>query len=456
MLISNQLSQLQLHLSKPDLKNIIKNLQPGQLLKATVVSQATDNAIKLKIGTQELIAYTRLQLAIGQKLTMEVTKTGDRPELRLLRERSSSELQNQFLRQALPRQIPQAKFFNALQTIGRTSPELLQKLLPALLQKSMQEQGQKSDSQLSQKTDSKPLQQALNELLSRAAQKSTESPSAAIKALLQKTADAPLQKQSASKTQSSNLHKAIQAILAKVLPQASTVSAPQIRQALLNSGLFLEANLAFGHPAQAAGDLKANLLNLLVILRTHLQSEQEINQQLTKKLLQLQNPKAAASNSRSLLQLLGELFRQTEGSLARIQTHQLSSLPTEESLGQAWRFELPVQQSDRIDSFLIRLEQEQNTKDDQAGSTWKITLNFDFSPLGPIEAKLSLRGEEISAVFLAEQADSATLLSQNLTRLHDAFIRVGLKVDQLHSQQGKISPLLNTPATLTALLDEKA
>ncbi len=336
MLISNQLSQLQPHLSKPDLKNIIKNLQPGQLLKATVVSQAADNAMKLKVGSQELIAYTRLHLATGQKLTMEVMKTGSRPELRLLQERSGSELQNQILRQALPRQIPQAKLLNTLQAIERASPELLQKLLPELLQKGIQEQGRKGSTQLSQQTDSKPLQQALSELLSKTTQKSTESPSTAIKTLL----DTPLQKQptaatqnnivnqpSASKTEPSGLHKAIQVILAKVLPQANSISAPQIRQALLNSGLFLESNLAFGHPAQASGDLKANLLNLLLLLRTHLQFEQGINQQLAKRPSRLQDS-GAAGNSRSLLQLLGELLRQTEGSLARIQTHQLSSLPT--------------------------------------------------------------------------------------------------------------------------------
>ena len=142
--------------------------------------------------------------------------------------------------------------------------------------------------------------------------------------------------------------------------------------------------------------------------------------------------------------------------MARVQTHQLNSLPAEESSGQVWQFELPIKQPDRIDSFLIRLEQEQQGKKNQADGAWKITLNFDFSPLGPIEAKLSLRGEEISAIFLVEQANSAALLEQNLPKLNDAFTRVGLKVGHLHSQQGKIEPPATTPATSTFLLDEKA
>ncbi len=440
MLISNQLSQLQLQLSKPDLQKLLQNLQPGQLLKAAVVNQASANAVRLKIGTQELIAYTKLRLETGQKLTMEVTKGGNTPELRLLQERTNAEVQSQILRQALPRQIPQTRLFNTLQVIAQATPELLQKLLPELLRKSTQGQGENRGAPSSQKTGLEQLQKMLSET----PQKQPPNPSQKI------TESLP----SATKALPPDLQKAIQAILTKALPRGGNISAPQVRQALLNSGIFLETNLAFGHPAQASGDLKANLLNLLLLLRSYLQSRHEQSQHQTVKL----NPKAAAvtSNNRMLLQLLGELLRQTEGSLARIQTHQLNSLPTEESPTQIWQFEVPIQQPDHIDSFLIRLEQERQEKSTQASTAWKITLNFDFSPLGPIEAKLSLRGEEISAVFLAEQANSAALLSQNLTRLNDAFIRVGLKVGHLHSQQGEIKPLPSTPSTATFLLDEKA
>ncbi len=441
MLISNQLSQLPLQLSKPDLQKLLQNLQPGQLLKATVVQRVTADSVQLKIGAQELLAYTRLRLAAGQKLTMRVTKGGEIPELRLLQERTGSELQSQILRQALPRQIPQASLFNTLQTIARTPPELLQKLLAGLLRKSSPDQGAAGRTQ-SPPAGSLPLQKALGEAFQKQPaeplQGDITGPPAASKALLP-----------------TDLQKAIQAILAKALPQAGNLSAPQIRQALLNSGLFLEANLAFGNPLQAAGDLKANLLNLSLLLRAYLQSGQRLQQ--ANRPSQPQGPKAVGSGNSALPQLLGELLRQAEGGLARIQTHQLTSLPTEESSTQSWRFELPVQQAERIDSFLIRLEQEREGRRGQAGTTWKITLNFDFSPLGPVEARLSLRGEEISAFFLAEQADSAALLSRNLTRLGDAFARVNLKVGQLHSQQGKISPPSSTlPSATPFLLDEKA
>jgi len=451
MLISNQLPVLQLHLSKPDLQKLLQNLQPGQLLKATVVSQASENIVKLKMGAQELIAHTRLRLEIGQKLTMEVKKGGEIPELKLLREHSSAEVRAKILRQVLPKQIPQAKFLNTLQVLERATPELIQKLLPELLRKSAQPPEQKGNIPLPQKTDSAPLQKALTELLQKQPPKVIQKPAENQQQPAQPTTPAS----ASTKALPPDLQKTIQTILAKVLPQGTNISAPQIRQLLLSSGLFLEANLASGNPAQASGDLKANLLNLLLLLRSHLQPNQ-MQQQI--KLPQSQQSKAtaAASSNRILFQLLGELMRQTEGSLARVQTHQLSSLPREEASGQIWQFELPIQQPDRIDSFLIRLEQEQQGKKKQAGEAWKITLNFDFSPLGPIEAKLSLRGEEISALFLVEQATSAALLEQSLPKLNDAFTRVGLKVGHLHSQQGKSEPPSTTLPTSTFLLDEKA
>jgi len=438
MLISNQFSQLQLHLSKPDLQKLLQNLQPGQLLKATVLNQVSENVVRLKVGAQELAAHTKLRLEAGQKLTMEVKRGGEIPELKLLRGRTSSEVQIKILRQALPKQIPQAKFFNTLQLIERAAPELLQKLLPELLRKSMQDSGQKNTLQSPQKTSSEPLQKTSSEILQKQLSESS-----------QKTTPS---QPSATKPLPPELQKIIQTILAKALPRGENISAPQIRQALFNSGLFLETNLTFGNPAQASGDLKGNLLNLLFLLRNYLKSDQ-IQQQVRRSQSQQAKAAAATSNARTLLQLLGELIRQTEGSLARIQTHQLNSLPTEESSGQVWQFELPIQHPDRIDSFLIRLEQE--NKKNQTSAAWKITLNFNFSPLGPIEAKLSLRGEEISAVFLAEQADSAALLSKNLATLDDAFSRAGLKVGHLHSRHGKIIPRPSTPPTSTFLLDEK-
>ncbi len=445
MLISNQLPQLQLHLSKPDLQKLLQNLQPGQILKATVVNQSSANMVRLKIGTQELIAHTRLRLEIGQKLTMEVKKGGEIPELKLLREYSSAEVQAKTLRQILPKQIPQAKFFNTLQIIERATPELLQKLLPELLRKNAQNQPLKPNLPTTHSTSlQKPLSEIVQKTLSETTHKQAQE-------IIQKFAT---QRAATTKLLPPDLQKSIQTILAKVLPQSINISAPFIRQALLNSGLFLEANLAFGNPTQAPSDLKNNLLNLLLLLRNHLQSNQ-IQQQTIHTQSQQSKTATAANSNRALTQLLGELMRQTEGSLARIQTHQLNSLPSEESSGQIWQFELPIKQPDRIDSFLIRFEQEQQEKKKQTGEAWKITLNFDFSPLGPIEAKLNLKGEEISALFLAEQASSAALLERNLTKLNDAFIRVGLKVGHLHSQQGEIKTPSTTLPTSTFLLDEK-
>jgi len=437
MLISNQLPPLQLHLSKPDLQKLLQTLQPGQILKATVIDQPSAQIVKLKIGTQALVAHTRLRLEVGQKLTMEVKKGGDIPELKLLREYSSTEVQTKILRQILPKQIPQAKFFNTLQIIERATPELLQKLLPELLRKSRQTQILKNNLPTTE-TNQQP--KASPETIHKQVAAPPQSPTT--------------QLLTAVKYLPPDLQKSIQIILAKALPQNLAVSAPLIRQALLNSGLFLEANLAFGNPTQAPHDLKGNLLNLLLLLRNHLQLNQ--TQRQAKFSQSQQSDTASTTNSsRALTQLLGELMRQAEGSLARVQAHQLNSLPTEESSAQVWQFELPIKQSDRIDSFLIRLEQEQQGKKKQAGGTWKITLNFDFSPLGPIEAKLNLKGEEISALFLAEQASSAALLERNLTKLNDAFIRVGLKVGHLYSQQGKIKTPASTPSTSTFLLDEK-
>ncbi len=405
MLVSDPLSQFPLQLSKPDLQRLLQSLQPGQLLKGTVVQQVSPHTVQIRIGTQELLAHTRLPLTPGQPLAMKVEKGGERPELVLLQGRSGNELQRQLLRQALPRQIPQAVFFNTLQTIAQGAPAHL----PPRPQQ-----------------PATPLQHPL---------------SAATGGL------------------SPELQKAIQAILSRALSQPSQPSAVQVRQAFLDSGLFLESNLLAGNTAQAAGDLKAQLLVLAHLLRRYLRSGQPPPSQRNRAAPAEPTPASATDGHRTRLQLLAELFRQTEGSLARLQTHQLHSLPAEDASLQAWRFELPVQQPGRIDSFLIRLERERKReqRNGRNGATWRISLHFDFSPLGPVEARLSLQGEEVSAFFLAEQADSATLLERHLPHLNEAFARAGLKVGRLLSQQGTVSPTASAaPAATASLLDERA
>ncbi len=422
------------------MKKLLQKLQPGQLLKAEVLGQVKQDRVRLRLGALEVEAYTRLRLDRGQRLMLEVGKAGDIPQLRLLHELSGREIQARSLRQILPRQMPPAKLFETLGVLERAASADIKAALQTLA--SSLPAGGKVALQTLARAGSTPAQ-------AREAIRILEPLTpAGGKAALQ-----TLELALAGKTITPELREAMQNVLSRALPRESGTGPSHLRRALAESGLFLEARLASGGPVGPANDLKAGLFRLLFLLRAQLGHEPTQRDRLSTP----QKPEASApAADGGAPRLLGELLRLTEGGLARVQAHQLSALPAEESPGQIWQFELPIQQPGRVDSFLIRLEQEQGPKGDPADAAWRVHLNFDFAPLGPVAARLTLRGEEISSLFQAERPDSAALLERHLPRLNDAFVRAGLKVGRLHACQGVTEAPGPTPPAPAPLLDEKA
>ena len=69
-------------LIKPtQMPSAISNWQVGQVLQATVVKQATPQNLILQVGNQQLQADTTVSLPVGQKLELRVSQLGDKPIL---------------------------------------------------------------------------------------------------------------------------------------------------------------------------------------------------------------------------------------------------------------------------------------------------------------------------------------------------------------------------------------
>ncbi|MEJ2427196.1 MAG: hypothetical protein P8101_22750, partial [Candidatus Thiodiazotropha sp.] len=99
---------------------LLQNLQPGQLLHGTALSETIDGAMQLRIGVTRLVAQTTLSVKPGQPLLLQVEKTGELPELRILTLPSQKVLTAMALKSTLPRQQPLPRLFQALnQTLAK-------------------------------------------------------------------------------------------------------------------------------------------------------------------------------------------------------------------------------------------------------------------------------------------------------------------------------------------------
>jgi len=135
-------------------------------------------------------------------------------------------------------------------------------------------------------------------------------------------------------------------------------------------------------------------------------------------------------------QIIDELIRQSESSIARIQLSQLASMPQESNTSQSWAFELPLRHGENIDVVQLRIEKEDPKEGEEQDSRWRITLTLDLPAIGTIYATITVQGEQTSTTLWAEEESTAQLIENNLQLLRDALDKHGVSSDEINCQHG--------------------
>jgi len=416
----------------------LQQLRPGQMVRAVVDTPSNKGIAQLDIGGIKVPVKTGMKLEIGQQLALDVVKAGNAPEFKVIREATSATTQALALKDILPKQLPLNELLNALKslTASQQTAAITTGITPAVTKSSLDTLFQ----QLLQATSALPAGSVGSSNLERNLK--------LIANALQTNQGQPIQGNRENST-AIELARQIGQLINQTLSNAQPVTGAIIRQALNQSGLFMEPHLLNGQPVQ--DDFKGNLLKLLESLQPMLTTAHLLGE----------SPVGKAADAATALQLIAarlftELRHQAEGALARIQLHQLASLPQDEnSHKQLWQFELPISHSEGHDEFLIQFEKETRLTE-QAEDRWSVTLNFNIPPTGPVCARLSLMADEISSHFTAELDEGVKRIEQLLPTLNEAFSRAGLKVSKLSASQGSAVKRPDQPISPSPLLDERA
>ena len=289
------------------------------------------------------------------------------------------------------------------------------------------------------------------------------------------------------------LRGAVERLLAGLPDVRQLSDAKGLAQALQQSGGFLEARLLQGLPP-LPGDFKANLLRLLGQL---LPAEQgnatpgllanlannaaanlasslpafvrnalgALNQNGSPRLQQADFPLP----SRMLQKLededdLESLLKLAAAAVARLQTHQLSSLVQSEPLrggGQlhTWQMEVPMRAEDSLVPLQVRIQhedrRESNDPEQPRESLWRIDLAFDLDPLGPLQVQATLAPLGLSSQFWAERESTASLMESELGYLRQRLQDAGFTVRELCCNKGR-APQGARTALEQRWVDEKA
>ncbi len=404
-------------------------LLAGQSLHASVQAQLGKNLVELLINNQRIQAHTEQKLEIGQKLKLVVEKVGDPIVLKAVN---------------LSDKLTQAQLEQQILKASRNS--LLKTALP-------------------KPASVEPLLKTLNEVL--------QNPASA-KNLPQKLIQ--------------NLQTLSQSLSSP--QQASTRDG--LKQAIKQSGLFLEAHLAkliqenpsggSRNTLLTANDFKAALLKVATALNVLKNENPLLNQPVkisntqssprtsniqqavqpttssisgnigstlskttqtvpnelikTSQMTATQNNKFAGIDMNQLLDSK-ELGRQVEQALTKINLQQNGAISIEKNELPVWNLTIPIKDSKQIDNLDLSIFRDSRGSNIDEKGMWTIELTIDFESLGKIHAKVSLYNEEIMTSIWAEQTDTLQLIEDHLDDLKNQLAKTGMEIGCVQCLAGK-------------------
>ncbi len=482
----------------------------GQLLQAVVTGSGSSSGLPahtaaLQIGTQQILAYTPSSLQPGEQLNLRVVRAGQQPVLQVVSSLGpQSQLALDATRQALPRSGPMQPLLNNLFTVAARSeafgghlpagsitlvksilanlPELSGIRDGAALQRAIAGSGIFLEAKLAALVK-RPVAHALGADLKAGLLKLASQTSSAFSApgtsSPPNTGQPQASSRSAGQPQATSSNSAGQSqttpTRGAVLSQAASAQSVVLAQATSPhiAGLLQTTSTRFTGqpqttPSQSSGQPLATSPQSAG--QPQATSSQSAGQPQTTSSQSAGQAQAQASTTLpqplSAIVLAGlrpgeepamVLNRQSEAGLARIQLDQLATVTHENPRGALWALDIPIRDGNQ--GFIARLRIEQNqhqaTPDTVQGSVWSVTLEFDMPELGPIQARLSMAGDNIDTRLWAERAGTMELM-QNFTEvLRQRLADAGFAEASVTVFPGK-APVSGTPGQVSDLINLKA
>jgi hypothetical protein len=235
------------------------------------------------------------------------------------------------------------------------------------------------------------------------------------------------------------------------LPTLHIFSKPEaFRQAVLDSGLFLESKLAAtansGQPPALANDIKFGLLRLQQQLASEYPTTaaHQASRDAAEVLVQSPPPEPAS-----------RLAQSVDAALARTLTNQLSSLPTDTNTPSAWVIDLPVRADPGSETVKLRIERDERGAGEAATPSWSVWLEIDLGDRGAVNARVTVVDAQVGVQFWAEQAATTAIFNEHMPTLEANLAEQGLTPTRLACETGD-GPHVDMPLPPDGLVDERA
>lgn len=253
--------------------------------------------------------------------------------------------------------------------------------------------------------------------------------------------------------------------LINTLPSRSTlIHAEGMRQAILQSGLFLESILSKSRSKTRTGvarDIKAALLRLQHSIGQDLTKITSDDRILNSPASSLQNtilpprrnsppiaqPGVAFStitDNSGMEDEIRDLYSKIQSAIARLSLLQVNTADNFFRGEYIWQLEIPVKHADSVEIVSISIEYEQKDPQHKDKNAWVVQLALDLPQLGPVHVRISLFKQGISSCFWSESPKTLCLIEGQFEQLRTRFEQQGVNTLALCCQRGK--PAAAAPA----------
>ena len=502
-------SQLLTALASSPQTRSLDNLESGQVITATVSRLISPELAEIRIGQSVVQAKLTEVLQEGQQLRLQVQRSGDTTQLRVI-EQAVTEVDTltNALRTAIPKQTALAPVLSRLIQLVSNTPEkttdlsnesrtLIKNLLdslptrqsvrqPANIQQSIRQSGILLEHTLQStnqgnvdiasglKSDLKAQLLRIAASLKQAAAVSTQTSQQTSaqpgRTTVSSTTPAPAGTQTTTNTTNPQT-----AVPTDTSQNASTRAAQQTA----------ESASPTGRQAAESGNAPANSLTSRAATSqqplpdTQLKdtaraapvnplppsgiSESETDTSRAQQILRAhytpgtQHSSNPATQRPELLNTLlhsKNLADDIDAAIARITMHQLNTIHADESNRPALILELPIQNQEKVDSFQLRIEEEDHNSETPAHERlWRVSLDFNLENLGRCYAIITVRNEHVTTDLWSENENTTRLFSQHSGLLNAALAGAGLSVTRVQCHTG--NPPSATITTHKSLLNIK-
>ena len=251
---------------------------------------------------------------------------------------------------------------------------------------------------------------------------------------------------------------------------ANGIAPADIRDGMMRSGLFLEAQLAAGADARAPGPLP-DLKTVLLVLRAALRDWTQGAAPASDVALEQAAHVAAGADARTLpppyrgaptvgqapmpatldtgassSHIAGALLERTDAALARLTLLQSASLSESQPAARQpddtpparWMFEIPFVVRDGAALAQVEIERDAHHGPATAEHprAWRVNFSVDVEPTGPVHAQVALTGHRAAVRLWAERAATAAALRARTGELSAALREASLDAGDILVSEG--------------------